>query len=309
MGKSRLLTAVEAAARDLGFAWTWTENVSYGRGEPYRLGAPVRAGHRRRARHRFRARSCDAPLHEKTCRRTTTRRYGGAIAAIARDASFSGWEAESADVPDDPAEVTATLGEVAARYVERLFEIDGPRVVVIDDLHWLDPSSVGLVELVVERRPTTRSWHPRGDATRAGSPAGRRCRTTDPDRPRRPRRTRDRPARDHRRAGRGRCEGARQHPRADRRQPALRRRDGPRVPRGRHARNCATAGWRMIGSGGSRLPVTLRAVLGARIDALPPPARDVLGVASVIGISVPAVDRGGAARRVRSSRGRSTARR
>ncbi len=36
MGKSRLLTAVEAAARDVGFAWTWTENVSYGRGEPYR---------------------------------------------------------------------------------------------------------------------------------------------------------------------------------------------------------------------------------------------------------------------------------
>jgi predicted ATPase len=41
----------------------------------------------------------------------------------------------------------------------------------------------------------------------------------------------------------------------------------------------------LTGSGGSRLPITLRAVLGARIDALPRPARDVLGVASVVGIS------------------------
>ena len=41
----------------------------------------------------------------------------------------------------------------------------------------------------------------------------------------------------------------------------------------------------LTGSGGSRLPITLRAVLGARIDALPPPAREVLGVASVIGIT------------------------
>ena len=44
---------VEAEARALGFAWTWTENVSYGRGEPYRFGRPVRPGPGRRARHRF----------------------------------------------------------------------------------------------------------------------------------------------------------------------------------------------------------------------------------------------------------------
>ena len=36
--------------------------------------------------------------------------------------------------------------EVADRYVERLLTLDGPRVVVIDDLHWLDPSSVGMVD-------------------------------------------------------------------------------------------------------------------------------------------------------------------
>ena len=66
------------------------------------------------------------------------RRYGGAIAAIARDAAFSGWEAEAVDVPDDPSEIAAMLGEVAGRYIERVLDTDGPRVVVLDDLHWLD---------------------------------------------------------------------------------------------------------------------------------------------------------------------------
>ena len=41
------------------------------------------------------------------------------------------------------------------------------------------------------------------------------------------------------------------------------------------------------------LPVTLRAVLGARIDALPPDAREVLGVGSVVGIEFDAARIGG----------------
>ncbi|HEX7346929.1 MAG TPA: adenylate/guanylate cyclase domain-containing protein, partial [Candidatus Limnocylindrales bacterium] len=36
VGKSRLLQAIEERARSAGFAWSWTENVSYGRNEPYR---------------------------------------------------------------------------------------------------------------------------------------------------------------------------------------------------------------------------------------------------------------------------------
>ena len=46
-------------------------------------------------------------------------------------------------MPSDSLEIAATLMEVAVRYIERLM-VDGPRVVVIDDLHWLDPSSVGI---------------------------------------------------------------------------------------------------------------------------------------------------------------------
>ena len=40
----------------------------------------------------------------------------------------------------------------------------------------------------------------------------------------------------------------------------------------------------LVEAGAPRLPLTLRAVLGARIDGLDEPARDVLGVAAVVGI-------------------------
>jgi predicted ATPase len=41
----------------------------------------------------------------------------------------------------------------------------------------------------------------------------------------------------------------------------------------------------LTGTDGARLPITLRAVLGARIDSLPAAAREALGVASVIGVT------------------------
>ena len=49
----------------------------------------------------------------------------------------------------DPTEIAAALGEVGARYIDRLLIADGPRVVVIDDVHWIDPSSAGMVDLLV----------------------------------------------------------------------------------------------------------------------------------------------------------------
>ena len=282
MGKSRLLTAVKARARSAGFAWTWTENVSYGRGEPYRwarLFAQVIADEHGIDSGSFVRRllfTDDLPAD-------VVRRYGGAIAAIARDAAFSGWEAESADTPVDSAEVTATLQDVATRYVDRLLETTGPRVIVIDDLHWLDPSSVGLVDIVVDRttdhpilvlaatRPgPVPAWAERDDVTRIrldglGEPDTARLATlvaraaVDADGARNI----------HERTG-GNPLFVGETVRAFLEDGTLQLRDG-RVA--------------LTGSGGSRLPVTLRAVLGARIDALPPPAREVLGVASVVGIS------------------------
>ena len=72
--------------------------------------------------------------------------WAGAVAAIARDAAFSGWEEEAPLVPADPAAVAAAIRELTKRYIGRLIEVSGPRVIVIDDLHWLDPSSAGMID-------------------------------------------------------------------------------------------------------------------------------------------------------------------
>ncbi len=148
MGKSRIVADLEDEARGLGYAWTWTESVSYGRGEPYRfarLFAQAIADEHGIDSGSYTRQLLFTPGTDEA----TLRRYGGAIAAVARDAAFSGWEAEQVDVPDDPSEIAAVLGEVAATYIERLLDTDGPRVVVLDDLHWLDTSSGGMVELLV----------------------------------------------------------------------------------------------------------------------------------------------------------------
>jgi class 3 adenylate cyclase len=282
MGKSRLLAAAETPAREAGFAWTWTENVSYGRGEPYRwarLFAQVIADEHGVDSGSLVRRWLFTDDQPSDIRR----RYGGAIAAIARDAAFSGWEAEAVDMPTDPAEVASTLAEVASAYLDRLLETTGQRVIVIDDLHWLDPSSVGMVELVVERmidhpvlviaasRPAPLpDWANRDTVTRMrldglAEPETARLATlvaraaVDADDARRI----------HERTG-GNPLFVGETVRAFLEDGTLQLRDG-RVA--------------MSGEERSRLPVTLRAVLGARIDALPPDAREVLGVASVIGIT------------------------
>lgn len=149
IGKSRLLADLESDARLAGFAWTWVDNVSYGTSEPYRFGralAQAVADEHGTDSGSFARRllfTADAAPDD-------VRRWGGAIAKIARDAAFSGWEAESAHAPSDPAEVVASMMSVARRYVERLIEVSGPRVLVIDDLHWVDPASASMIEALVE---------------------------------------------------------------------------------------------------------------------------------------------------------------
>ena len=282
MGKSRLLAAAEDHARQRGFAWTWTENLSYARGEPYRF-----------ARLFAQTVADEQGVDSGTLTRRLiftedvppdqARRYGGAIAAIARDASFTGWEAEAPYMPSDPAEVASALMDVAARYVDRLVAETGPRILVIDDLHWLDPSSVSLVDLLVGAtadRPLVvfGGTRPSGIPAWADRPGVVRIDL----------------------AGLAEPETARLATLVAR---AAVEAEGVRSIHQRTAGNPlfvsetvrafledGTLEWRdgrvgLVESGPPRVPVTLRAVLGARIDALEPAAREALGVASVIGIT------------------------
>ncbi len=281
MGKSRLLVELETEARRLGFAWTWTESVSYGLGEPYRFvrlfaqavadehGADSGAYARRLL---FEPHLDDATIH----------RYGGAIAAIARDAAFSGWEAEAADMPEDPAETAAVLAEVATSYIDRLVATDGPRVVVVDDVHWVDPSSAGMVELLVRAAATQpivvlATMRPGPAPTWADLPHVERMELTGlaPSESARLAMIVARAALD---AGDARHihDRTQGNPlfigetvRASIEDGSLELRDGRMT---------------LVEPGAPRLPLSLRAVLGARIDGLDADAREVLGVASVVGI-------------------------
>ena len=63
VGKTRLLQAVEALARDRDFAWSWTENVSYAQNEPYRWARLFAQVDRRRARRRLGDDGSATPVH------------------------------------------------------------------------------------------------------------------------------------------------------------------------------------------------------------------------------------------------------
>jgi adenylate cyclase len=281
MGKSRLVAEVEADARALGYAWTWTENVSYGRGEPYRFArvfAQALADEHGVDSGSYARRLLFAPGTDET----TIRRYGGAIAAIARDAAFSGWEREAAFVPDDPAEITAILGEMATAYIDKMLISDGPRVVVLDDIHLLDSASIGMVDLMVATaavRPlvilaTTR---PVSLPKWAASPHVERIDLTGLAPPE---------------TGQLATILARAALDADDARRIYERTEGNPLFIGETVRASIEDGtlelrdgrMTLVEPGPPRLPLTLRALLGARIDGLDESARDVLGVASVVGI-------------------------
>ena len=174
------------------------------------------------------------------------------------------------------------LTEVAATYVERVLDTDGPRVVVLDDLQWLDTSSTGMVEILVATaavRPlvllaTTRpgvipSWATLAHVERVDLDGLAPAETAQ---------LATMVARAALDAGDARRihERTQGNPlfigetvRASMEDGTLELRDGRMV---------------LIEPGAPRLPLTLRAVLGARLDGLDEPARDVLSVASVVGI-------------------------
>ena len=281
IGKTRLLAEAETAARAAGFAWTWTENVSYGGSEPYRFSrllAQTFADEHGADSGSFVRQILFTPDTDPA----QARRYGGAIAAVAREADFSGWEAEARDMPDDPAEVSSALLEVADRYLERILEMSGPRVIVIDDLHWIDHSSVGMADLLVERSATMplvvfAAQRPGPPPAWAGAAHVRRVRLAGLQ---------------VLESGQLATQVARAPFDADGARQIHERTGGNPLFVTETVRAFLADGTLASQNGrltlldgtGPSVPVTLRAILGARIDALGHQARELLGVASVVGM-------------------------
>lgn len=284
IGKSRLMADLEQEARAAGWAWTWVDNVSYGAREPYRFARAL-------AQSLADEHGTDSGSFARQLLFTgdvpaeAARRWAGAVAAIARDASFAGWEAEAPLAPAEPAAVAAAMRSVAVRYTERLIEVSGPRVIVADDLHWLDPSSAVVVDELIRlsarlplivllgtRPGPTPAWATIGQlegverivlggldeaetAELASSVAGA---AVDPSHARRLR---------ERTAGNPLFIGETIRALLDDVVAGAGRLDldaGPAAP---------------------SVPITLRALLGSRIDALSEEARTVLRVASVVGVA------------------------
>jgi class 3 adenylate cyclase len=288
IGKSRLMADLAEATRAAGLAATWVDNVSYGAREPYRFGRAlaqaiadehgVDSGTLTR-RLLF---TPDVPPEQ-------ARRWGGAVAAIARDAAFSGWEEEAPLVPADPADVADAIHDLAARYTERLLDVSGPRILFVDDLHWLDPSSAGMLDALIGQTRGgplaivigTRPGPTPADASLADVD---RLRLTGLDEPE----TRELAATV---AGTelGPSDGRRLHRRTAGNPLFITETVRAIFPTGAPTEDDgSTLDGRLPDDAGTirpGLPMTLRALLGARIDALSEDARTVLRVASVIGVT------------------------
>jgi predicted ATPase len=176
------------------------------------------------------------------------------------------------------------ITDAAAMFVARVVELRGPRVIVVDDVQWADPSSQPLLERLVEvaatapvvviaaARPGTLPAWTQGSGVERIELSGLGAEET--------------------RELAGAIAGA-EMGRPDAHTIHERTRGNPlfightvralladgslAIKRGR-AEFTANGAARM-------LPLTLRSLLAARIEALPEAAREVLGVAAVVGVS------------------------
>jgi adenylate cyclase len=155
IGKSRLLCEMEEEARAAGFAWMWLDNTPHGMDIPYRTARNLvdwladeegmKAGIVAR---RLLFGDDVAPNLDPE----TARLMLGAIGILARDSDMlllpeEGWESWLPDLTD-PADFQAGLKLVTHLFVNRMVA-DKPRCVVMDDLHWIDPTSRTLMEFMI----------------------------------------------------------------------------------------------------------------------------------------------------------------
>jgi class 3 adenylate cyclase len=283
IGKSRLLAEMEEEARAAGMSWTWIDHPPHRKDAPYHTAralvdaladeAGVRAGILAR-------RAVGSDMDEETARLLF-----GAAAMIARDSEMQllpeeGWDERFTGL-SDPAELITGVKLVVAWFTSGLVA-NHPRCVVMDDYHWMDPSSqmmlaemirlsseLPLVVLTGTRPPLLPEWvsmpHVRvvelggldqgateqlGTAVAGASLEAESARWLY-----------------DRTAGNALFVG----------EVVRTLRDGGRL-------ESVEGGLRIDrGVGRRNVPLSLKALLGARIDALPEAQRVVLEVASVIG--------------------------
>ena len=281
IGKSRLMADLANDARAAGYAWTWVDNVSYGAREPYRWARAFAQaiaeenGTDSGSMTRRLLFTPDAPPR-------LARLWAGAVAAIARDAAFSGWEEEARLVPIKPASVAKAMRALAVRYTARLLEVSGPRIIVIDDLQWLDPSSAGMIDELVGltgRLPLILLFgmRPHAGPAMPSIASLERIRLEGLDEA-------------HTAELAASLAGTSVDP-ADARRLHVRTAGNPlfitETMRVVLDDGAPVNGRLNLEGGGQRasVPVTIRALLGARIDSLSDAAREVLRIASVVGMS------------------------
>ena len=288
VGKSRLLCEMEADARRAGFGWMWLDNAPHGMASPY---AAVRKmadwvadeqGVTAGVAGREMLFGPNVPAPDANAARLML----GAVAVLARDSNMSllpeeGWETGLLGLIQ-PHEVQLGLRLATEVWVRQLVA-NQPRCIVVDDFHWIDPSSGQLMEHMIKlaadlplvvlsgsRYPADPAWLdlPHVDVIDL---AGLDQTATE--------------ALGSAMAGAGLdSESARW---------LYQRTSGNALFVGEIVRTLRAAGHLemsgeryRIESGAARrsVPLSLRALLGARIDALPPSERMILEAASVVGM-------------------------
>jgi adenylate cyclase len=155
IGKSRLLCEMEEDARAAGFAWMWLDNTPHGMDSPYRA-----------VRHMVDWLADEQGVAAGVVARQllfgddvapdlspeAARLMAGAVAVLARESEMNlvpeeGWEPGLME-SIDPADLQTGLQLATHMWVTRM--ITGkPRCIVIDDFHWIDPSSRFLMDIMI----------------------------------------------------------------------------------------------------------------------------------------------------------------
>jgi adenylate cyclase len=155
IGKSRLLCEMEEDARVAGFGWMWLDNAPHGKDSPYRAvrqmvdwladewGAPAGVV----ARQLLFGDDVAPNLNPEAARL-----MDAAVAVLAHDSEMDllveeGWDVGSLEGVNAE-DLKLALQFTTHMWVSRMIAVK-PRCIVIDDFHWLDPSSRFLMDIMI----------------------------------------------------------------------------------------------------------------------------------------------------------------